>query len=84
MARRRCAGALPVTSWPSIRIDPPLTSSRPAISRSSVDFPQPDGPTKTTNSPSWISRSIDGMTLASPKDFDTLLSVMLPIFVFLT
>ena len=30
----------------------PLIVSRPAIIRSSVDFPQPDGPTKMTNSPS--------------------------------
>ncbi len=29
-----------------------VTSSSPAIIRSSVDLPQPDGPTKTTNSPS--------------------------------
>jgi hypothetical protein len=34
---------------------PEVTSSSPAIRRSSVDLPQPDGPTKTTNSPSSIS-----------------------------
>ena len=37
-----------------------VVSSRPAISRSSVDLPQPDGPTKTTNSPSSMSRSRGG------------------------
>ena len=39
VARRRCGSC------------PEVTSSRPAISRSSVDLPQPDGPTKTQNSP---------------------------------
>jgi hypothetical protein len=32
---------------PSISISPPVTSSSPAIRRSSVDLPQPEGPTKT-------------------------------------
>src|SRR5690606_2016323 len=32
-------------------------SSRPAIMRRIVDFPQPDGPTRMTNSPSAMSRS---------------------------
>ena len=36
---------------------PPVISSRPAIIRSAVVLPQPDGPTKTTNSPSSTSRS---------------------------
>src|SRR5262245_7525315 len=54
-------------------------SSRPAIRRSSVDFPQPEGPTKTTNSPSSISRSISGMTVVEPNDFETLVSVIFPI-----
>ncbi len=33
-------------------------SSRPAIIRSAVDLPQPDGPTRIMNSPSLMSRSI--------------------------
>jgi len=44
-----------VTSAPPIRTVPAVTSSRPAIIRRSVDLPQPDGPTRTTNSPSAIS-----------------------------
>ena len=51
----RCR-ARPARSWlttrPAIEISPPLISSRPATMRSSVDLPQPDGPTMTTNSPS--------------------------------
>ncbi len=67
MERPRLAGGTLVMSTPSIRIGPPVTSSSPAIRRSSVDLPQPDGPTKTTNSPSSMSRSIDGMMTTSPK-----------------
>ena len=55
-------GASSLTRWPSMRISPEVTSSRPAIIRSRVDFPQPDGPTRMTNSPSPISSvtSVDG------------------------
>jgi hypothetical protein len=38
------------------RISPPEIVSRPAIIRSAVDLPQPDGPTRTRNSPSSMSR----------------------------
>src|SRR5256885_13290381 len=55
MPMRRCSGgseksALP-TSWPSMRISPPLTGSRPATARSSVVLPQPEGPMSTPMSP---------------------------------
>src|SRR5829696_8976762 len=55
MSRRR--GASIVTSRPPIEILPPLASSSPAIMRKSVVLPHPDGPTRTMNSPSPISRS---------------------------
>ena len=67
MASLRLAGASSVTSRPSILIVPPVVSSSPAIRRSSVDLPQPDGPTKTTNSPSSMSRSMLGMMTASRR-----------------
>ncbi len=41
----------------TLALTPLLMSSRPAIRRSSVDLPQPDGPTKTTNSRSRRCRS---------------------------
>ena len=42
-----------------IRIgDRVVTLSSPATMRNSVDLPQPEGPTKTQNSPSLISRSM--------------------------
>ena len=65
-------------SRPSIEILPRSVSSSPAISRSSVDLPQPDGPTKTTNSPSAMSRSMLGMMVVAPNDLLTFLSTMLP------
>ena len=68
MASLRLAGASPVTSRPSMLMVPPLVSSSPAISLSSVDLPQPDGPTKTTNSPSSMTRSMSGMMTVDPKD----------------
>ena len=37
---------------------PSVIDSKPAIIRSNVVLPQPDGPTKTTNSPSLILRFI--------------------------
>ncbi len=42
-------------------------------------MPQPEGPTKTTNSPSSISRSSGGITSTSPKAFFTPFSTMRPI-----
>ena len=50
MAMPRFEGSTSLTRWPPISISPEVTSSSPAIIRSSVDFPQPEGPTKTTNS----------------------------------
>ena len=58
-----------LTTLPSIAIVPPVISSRPASIRRSVDLPQPDGPTSTTNSPSLMSKLIPCRTLVVPKDF---------------
>ena len=52
----RSFGCTSLTTRPLISSSPDVTSSSPAIIRKSVDLPQPDGPTNTTNSPSWISR----------------------------
>ena len=37
--------------------------------RSSVDLPQPDGPTSTQNSPSAMAMSTPRMTCVAPKYF---------------
>ena len=74
MAMSRLRGASSVTSRSPMRMRPLETPSSPAIIRSSVDFPQPDGPTRTMNSPSPISRSTSstastppGKTLLTPS-----------------
>src|ERR1700752_3391448 len=68
MAMPRLAGGVVSTMRSSMRTCPELCSSSPAMMRRSVDFPQPDGPTKTTNSPSATSRSTPLMTSTLPKD----------------
>ncbi len=62
MAMPRFDGGTSLTSSPSMWSSPPVISSSPAIMRSSVDLPQPDGPTKTTNSPVLMSRSMPWST----------------------
>ncbi len=56
MAMSRSLGALLFTTFPPMRSSPAEMSSRPAIMFSVVDLPQPDGPTRMTNSPSAMSR----------------------------
>ena len=52
-------------------ISPPDTSSSPAIRRSSVDLPHPEGPTRTRNSPSATSRSTACSTCVVPNALST-------------
>src|SRR5579859_5480238 len=62
----RSLGVLLFTTWPPMRSSPEVMSSRPAIMFSVVDFPQPDGPTRMTNSPSAISR-LKSLTASDPS-----------------
>src|SRR6478609_8667019 len=55
MATSRSLGGTLFTTRSPMRISPDVMFSRPAIIRSRVDLPHPDGPTSTTNSPSRIS-----------------------------
>ena len=66
MAMPRCAGGTSFITMPPISSVPPEIFSNPAIIRSKVDFPQPDGPTKTISSPCAISRLIPLSTFTSP------------------
>jgi hypothetical protein len=79
MASPRFDGGSAVASRPSITTCPREVSSSPAIIRRSVDFPQPEGPTKITNSPSAIDRSTPLMTCTSPNHFSTDFSSIAPI-----
>src|SRR5918994_2790151 len=68
----RSLGAMSLTTSPSIWSSPSLMSSSPAIIRSAVDFPQPEGPTRIMNSPSAISRSMSlTASKPSPNRFQT-------------
>src|SRR6476619_3895885 len=68
MARLRSRGALSLTRSPAIIMSPDVMSSRPTTIRSSVDFPQPDGPTRMTNSPSLMSR-LTSFTAGNPSPY---------------
>ena len=68
----RSLGCRSLTTRPPIAISPELIVSSPATMRSSVDLPQPDGPTITTNSPSAMSIEMPWITFTSPKDLYTL------------
>ena len=66
MAMSRSLGITSLTTRPPIEISPPEIISRPAIIRRSVDLPQPEGPTRTTNWPSSMSTLTPCMTCTEP------------------
>ena len=59
-------GSTVLTTRPPMETVPLVMDSSPAIIRSSVDLPQPDGPTRTMNSPSAMSRSMPLTASTSP------------------
>src|SRR5471032_1816726 len=67
----RSFGATLLTTRVPIRTSPPEISSSPAIMRSRVDLPQPEGPTSTQNSPFAISMSTPWTTGVEPNDLCT-------------
>src|ERR1044072_9550352 len=68
MERLRSRGARSLTRLSPIIMSPEVMSSRPTIIRSSVDFPQPDGPTRIMTSPS--ATSIDtSFTAGKPSPY---------------
>src|ERR1041385_8005393 len=63
---------MPRTERPPIRMSPPVGCSRPAIMRSSVVLPHPDGPSRTRYSPSRQTRLMPSTAaVAPPNDFRT-------------
>src|SRR5882762_7548629 len=70
MAMSRSFGGMSLTTRPPISTIPSLGRSRPAMMLSSVDLPQPDGPTSTVNSPLSMSRSIPFNTSRLAYRFD--------------
>src|SRR6201987_6228591 len=71
MAMSRSFGGTELTTRWSILTSPSVTLSSPAMMASKVDLPQPEGPTRTTNSPVLTSRSIPLSTGTEPKFFLT-------------
>ena len=71
MAMSRSLDSTSLTTRPSMAMLPALMSSSPASMRSSVDLPQPEGPTRTMNSPSAMSREMPCSTFVVPKSFLT-------------
>src|SRR5919201_5962244 len=57
------------TTRSPIRSNPVVMSSRPATQRTAVVLPQPEGPTRTRNSPSSISRSRSSTAVTSGEYF---------------
>ena len=51
MATSRLRGGTPFMVWPAILSVPEVMLSSPAMDRSSVDLPHPDGPTSATKLP---------------------------------
>src|SRR6478735_10941277 len=68
MARLRSRGARSLTFFPPITMSPLVMSSSPTIIRSSVDFPQPEGPTRIRNSPSATSMLMS-LTAGKPSPY---------------
>src|SRR5215471_1929237 len=50
-----------------MRTSPPVGCSRPAMSRSKVVLPQPDGPSRTRYSPSSVTRSMPSTAVVCPN-----------------
>src|SRR5271169_5118109 len=67
MAMSRSFGGTRFTTVPPMAISPWLISSSPAVIRSRVDLPQPDGPTSTQNSASAMPKSTPRITCVEPK-----------------
>src|SRR3954467_11301138 len=70
MAMSRSLGGMSLTTRPPISTVPALGRSSPATMLSSVDLPQPEGPTSTVNSPLSMSRSIPFSTSRLAYRFD--------------
>ena len=62
---------MPTIGWPAMATSPWSGCSNPAISRSVVVLPQPDGPRKEWNEPRGISKDTASTAATSPNRFDT-------------
>src|SRR6201746_83712 len=72
MAMSRSFGGTSFTTRPPMAMSPEEIFSSPAIIRNNVDLPQPDGPTRMTNSPSSIPTDTPCSTSVEPNALRTL------------
>src|SRR5439155_767468 len=73
----RAYGGSPSTRRSPNRMSPPSTGEKPAIMRSSVVLPQPDGPSSVNSSPSPISSVTRSTAVAAPNRLVTSRSAIL-------
>ncbi len=71
MPKSRCAGGRPVMSRSACNMRPVVAGSSPAMARSNVVLPQPDGPTKVTNSLVRTVSDTSRKAVNDPKVFHT-------------
>src|SRR5687767_8622913 len=71
MASPRSFGFRPLICFPPMRILPEVSVSSPAMMRRSVVFPQPEGPSSETNSPSRISSDTSFSAWKEPNSLRT-------------
>jgi hypothetical protein len=72
----RSAGGSAVTSRSPMRIVPAVGVSRPAMRRSVVDLPHPEGPSSTTNEPGSAANVMPSRARDSPQRLATFSSSM--------
>src|SRR5437899_10715163 len=70
MATPRASGPTLMTDLPSIQTSPWSGSNTPAIRRSRVVLPHPEGPNTTTHSPLSTSSDRPDRTFLLPKDLE--------------
>ena len=66
MPMPRSLGSSQVTFLPLMKTCPSVMSSSPAMQLSRVDLPQPDGPSRTMNSPSRTEMFILSRMFSAP------------------
>src|SRR4051812_21090654 len=71
MAMSRSLAGTSFILRPPISISPLVAVSSPAMIASNVDLPQPEGPTRTVNSPLSISRLTSFRTSTGPNRLET-------------
>src|SRR5205085_10151178 len=76
IAMPRAAGGRAVTSRPPMQTVPEVGASRPAMMRSVVDLPQPEGPSSTQNEPASTSNEMPSSARDSPQCLATFSSLM--------